>query len=627
MIARALAVLVVAGAMHAASAPEWVRAAMAAPIPAQPPRTSAVVLLDSTTLAVAPAGDITTQRRRVVKILAPAGRNYAYGFAMFDDRTKLKTLRGWSIDPTGDVKVLRERDAVETSAASFEVFTDAKMKVLDIPSETGSVVAFEYETREEPYEPTTVWRFQENIPVLRARLEARLPAGRTYTAKWMNHAPVEPAAGPVWEVTGVPAIADEPRMPDDAAVAGRLSVQWNAPRSWSDVAAWYQSLATARLAPTAPLQTKVRELTNGAADKIRPLAKFAQRDVRYVAVEIGIGGYQPHAAGDIFTNRFGDCKDKATLLRAMLREAGVDAHYVLVHTTRGAVDPAFPSVHAFNHVISAISIPRERAKGLDAVIEHPQLGTLLLFDPTNTTIPLGQLPPYLQASRGLLVTPTGGDLIELPAAKPEASALRRKAKLQLDANGVLSGSVEEIRTGAMAASMRDQLQALSAADRIKVVESGLAHHLASHTASEVKIENLDDPDADLVVRYNVSAPGYAKKVAGMILVRPRVIGAKGESTVPLADRKHGYVTEGPSLQTDEVEIAVASMTLDELPRAVSLSTPHVQYASSSAFEQGVLRYSRQYAMKTWSVDREALPALNDAFAKIAADERASAVFK
>ena len=139
MIARALAVLVVAGAMHAASAPEWVRAAMAAPIPAQPPRTSAVVLLDSTTLAVAPAGDITTQRRRVVKILAPAGRNYAYGFAMFDDRTKLKTLRGWSIDPAGDVKVLRERDAVETSAASFEVFTDAKMKVLDIPSETGSV--------------------------------------------------------------------------------------------------------------------------------------------------------------------------------------------------------------------------------------------------------------------------------------------------------------------------------------------------------------------------------------------------------------------------------------------------------------------------------------------------------
>lgn len=627
MIARLLAVLAVTGALHAASAPAWVTSAMATPIPPQPPRTTAVVLLDSTTLTVVPSGDVTTQRRRVVKILAPAGRNYAYGLAMFDDRTKLKSLRGWSIDPAGEVKVLRERDAMETSAGSFEVFTDAKMKVLDFPSETGSVVAFEYETREEPYEPATVWRFQESIPVLRARLETRLPQGWAYTAKWMNHAPVEPAAGPSWEVTDVPAIADEPRMPEELAVAGRLGVQWNAPRSWSDVAAWYHGLATSRLAPTAPLQTKVRELTANATDKIRPLAKFAQRDVRYVAVEIGIGGYQPHAAGDIFTNRFGDCKDKATLLRAMLREIGVEAHYVLVHTTRGAVDPAFPSVHSFNHVISAIAIPRERAKGLDAVIEHPKLGTLLLFDPTNTTIPLGQLPPYLQASQGLLVTPGGGELIELPAAKPETSALRRKAKLQLDANGVLSGSVEEIRTGAMAATMRDRLQSLSVADRIKVVESGLSYHLANHTASDVKIENLDDPDADLVVRYNVSAPGYAKKVAGMILVRPRVLGAKGESTVSLTDRKHRYVTEGPSVQTDEVEIAVASMTLDELPKAVSVSTPHVQYASSSAFEQGVLRYSRQYAMKTWSVDKEALPALNEAFAKIAADERASAVFK
>jgi hypothetical protein len=114
----------------------------------------------------------------------------------------------------------------------------------------------------------------------------------------------------------------------------------------------------------------------------------------------------------------------------------------------------------------------------------------------------------------------------------------------------------------------------------------------------------------------------------MVLVRPRVLGAKGESAIATADRRHGYVTDGPSLQTDEVEIAVAPpLALDELPKAVTVTTPHVQYASSSNFEQGVLRYKRSYAMKTWSVERDAIPALNEAFAKIAADERASAVFK
>ncbi len=628
MIARTLAVLLFAGALQAATAPDWVRAAMAKTVPPQPPRTAAVVLSDTTTLTLAASGEMTTQRRRVVKILAPAGRDYAYGYAAFDDRTKLRTLRAWSVEPSGEVHKFRERDAIETSAASFEVFTDAKMKFIDIPSEVGSVVAIEYETREQPYEAATVWRFQERIPVLHARLEARVPAGWQHTAKWMNYAPVEPTAGPAWELSDIPAVADEPRMPAGAAVVGRMGVQWNASRSWNDVAAWFDGLAASRLAPTAPVQARTRELTSGAADPIHALARFAQRDVRYVAVEIGIGGYQPHAAGEVFTNRFGDCKDKATLLKAMLKETGVESHFVLVHTTRGAVDPSFPSVSAFNHVISAIRIPRERAKGLDAVIEHPRLGTLLLFDPTSTTTPLGQLPPYLQASRGLLVTSPGGELIELPAHAPESSALRRTAKLQLDVNGALSGTVEEIRTGAMAASMRGDLQSLSGPERVKFIESGLAYHLANQTASDVKIENLDEPEKDLVVRYSVAAPGYAKRVAGMILIRPRVLGVKGESTVAMAERKHAYVTDGPSLQTDDVEIAIPpAVTLDELPKPVTVTSPHVQYTSSSTFAGGVLRYSRKYAMKSWSVERDAIPTLNEAFAKIAADERASAVFK
>ena len=628
MIARTLAVLLVASAATAASAPDWVQRAAAEPVPAQPARTAAVVLSDTTTLSFAPSGDVTTQRRRVVKILTSAGRDNAYGAAVFDNNTKLLALRGWSIAPSGEVTKLRERDALETTAASFEVFTDTRMKFLDLPSEVGSVIAYEYETREKPYEAVSVWRFQERIPVLRARFEAKVPAGWQYTAKWMNYASVEPSAGPAWELRNVPAIADEPRMPEDGVVAGRMGVHWNNSRSWSDVASWYQGLAAPRLAPTPPVQAKTRELTANAVDPVRAVARFAQRDVRYVAVEIGIGGYQPHAAGEIFTNRFGDCKDKATLLKAMLKETGVESYYVLVHTTRGMVEPSFPSVHAFNHVISAIRIPRERTKGMEGVLEHPRLGTLLLFDPTSTTTPFGQLPQYLQASRGLLVTESGGELIDLPAHAPESSVLRRTAKMELDEGGMLRGSVEEVRTGTIASDMRSHLQTLNAAERVRYIESSLAHHLARQTASDVKIENVDEPEQDLVVRYTVAAPGYATRVADMLLVRPRVLGTKGESAVATAERKYGYVTDGPSLQTDEVEITLpAAAALDELPKPVTLTTPHVQYTSSSKFEKGVLRYSRKYAMKAYGVDLEAIPALNDAFAKIAADERASAVFK
>src|SRR5206468_12881899 len=110
---------------------------------------------------------------------------------------------------------------------------------------------------------------------------------------------------------------------------------------------WYARLCAARRAPTPALQAKVRELTASASstiDKMRALALFAQRDVRYVAIEIGIGGYQPHAAGEVFANRYGDCKDKVTALSAMLREIGVESYYVIVSTYRGVVDRQFASL-------------------------------------------------------------------------------------------------------------------------------------------------------------------------------------------------------------------------------------------------------------------------------------------
>src|SRR5258708_36941278 len=77
---------------------------------------------------------------------------------------------------------------------------------------------------------------------------------------------------------------------------------------------------------------------------------ISQHDVRYVAIEIGIGGYQPHYAGDILANRYGDCKDKVTLMRALLHEAGVASDYVLGTTQRRPVRPGFSSVGGFNHV-------------------------------------------------------------------------------------------------------------------------------------------------------------------------------------------------------------------------------------------------------------------------------------
>jgi hypothetical protein len=353
-----------------------------------------------------------------------------------------------------------------------------------------------------------------------------------------------------------------------------------------------------------------------------------QQQVRYVAVEIGIGGYQPHAAADVFSNRYGDCKDKVTLLRTMLRAAEVESYYVLVNTTPGFVDAEFPTASVFDHAIIAIRLPPGTSlTGVHSSVQHPRLGTMLFFDPTSSVAPVGYLPQYLQQSRGLLVTPDGGELVALPAAPPNANELRRRATLRLDEKGTLSGEIEEMRSGEMAADLRALLRPLKANDRSTLIESAVANSVADFNATELKIEHLDEAGTDLLVRYKVVIPGYAKRTAGLILVRPRVLGQKGEKLADPSNRKYAYVTDGPSLQTDQFEIALPdSLHLDGLPPSVSISNDLLSYSSGSQYEDGKLLFRRQYEMRAFSVEPSKLPELNGAFSKIAADERGSAVF-
>ena len=92
---------------------------------------------------------------------------------------------------------------------------------------------------------------------------------------------------------------------------------------------------------------------------MQAIADFVQHNIRYVAIELGIGGYQPHRAAEIFGHHYGDCKDKATAMSAMLHEIGVDSYYVVINSERGSVTPDMPANSGFNHVILAVKLPPE----------------------------------------------------------------------------------------------------------------------------------------------------------------------------------------------------------------------------------------------------------------------------
>jgi hypothetical protein len=258
-------------------------------------------------------------------------------------------------------------------------------------------------------------------------------------------------------------------------------------------------------------------------------------------------------------------------------------------------------------------------------LDHPKAGKLLFFDPTSDSTPIGTLPAVEQQGRGLLVLSDGGELVMLPSAPPRASQLRRKAKLALDASGTLSGEVEEVRTGTLAAEMRAALHPLSATERARWIDTSVAAHLTQAEVRDLSIENIDHSSADVVVRYHLVARDYITHAADLSLIRPRVLGEKADAHIGV--RKQSYETGGLSLQTDDIEIAVApELTLSELPPPVAIHIVPLTYTSEATFDGKALHYRREYTVQEHAIPVGGIDEANRAFAKIAAAERSTAVF-
>jgi transglutaminase-like putative cysteine protease len=405
--------------------------------------------------------------------------------------------------------------------------------------------------------------------------------------------------------------------------------------TWSDIGTWYADLARGRRDASPQLKQKVAELTAAAPSllaKMQALGAFVQDDIRYVAIELGIGGYQPHAAADVLNHEYGDCKDKATLLGAMLEQIGVKSYPVIINASRGVVSQATPpSPFGFNHAILAVALPSDLADpSIDATYNHAKLGKLLFFDPTNPVTPFGSLSGSLQGNYGLLVTPDGGELVQLPALPPSANGVTRTATLTLDESGTLRGDVREIRQGDRAAEQRFAVRAAKAdTDQIRPIERLLSTSLSSYEITKASVVNLPTSSRAFEWRYSLEASHYGKVTSDVLLIRPRVVGSESRADLETHEpREHPYEFEAPERDSDVFEIALPpGYQLDSLPQPVDVDDGFATYHSKTELIGRTLRYTRSYEIDELRVPADRVQDLRALFRIIEADERSEAVLK
>jgi hypothetical protein len=609
-----------------------------------------VLLYSETNVTVFSTDRIKIQVRDAYKILRPDGRHYGTVAVYFNPQRKVKSLHGWCIPAQGKDYEVKDKDAVEVSPniQGAELISDAKYKVLHIPaSDPGNIVGYEYEVDEQPLFLQNIWNFQETDPVRESHFSLQLPSGWEYKASWLNHPEVKPTqAGSnswQWTVNDVNEIRREPLMPPMRGVEGQMIVSFftssggpapNANADWNAMGKWYANLVGERVDASAEIKQQVAALTASkttSLEKMEAIAEFVQHDIRYVAIELGIGGIQPHSASDVFSHHYGDCKDKATLVRSMLREIGVESYHVVINAERGSVTADMPAHDGFNHVITAIKLPDGLTdSSLIATMQHPKLGRILFFDPTNELIPFGQIGGYLQANYGLLVTPDGGELIELPQQPSAMNSIRRTAQLTLDTTGTLRGEVKEVRLGERASSERRRLRTVSKdADRIKPIEELLANSLSSFHITHASLVNLYQTDQPFGFNYSFESVNYAKNAGNLLLVRPRVIGNKGSGFLETKEpRKYPVEFEGPASDTDTFEITIpVGYAVDNLPPPVDADYSFASYHARTVVNGNVVGYTRTFEVKELSVPVNKAEDLRKFYRIIAGDERNTVVLK
>ena len=650
LVFAAVCVLAVVRPALAGDAPQWMHAVASVPLPAHDEKTDAVLLYSERNVNVQSVEKMKTHVRIAYKILRPSGRDYGIAAVPFNAHSKINGLRGWCIPAQGKDYEVKDKEAIEVSlpkVAGSELISDVKDKLLRIPAaDPGNIIGYEYEEEEQPMVLQTVWTFQRELPGRELHFSLQLPSGWEYKASWINYSEVKPTQSGAnswqWVVSDITAIRKEAEMPPIEGVAGQMAISFFPPggastngfKSWPEMGKWYLNLTNGRRDASPQINQQVASLTASGKtqlEKMKAIGYFVQHDIRYVAIELGVGGWQPHSASEVFTHHYGDCKDKATLMSSMLSQIGVESFYVLINVERGAIFPETPARISFNHAIIAMKLPAGLSDpSLVATVQHPRLGTLLYFDPTNELTPFGEIGGYLQENYGLLVTSEGGELVELPKQAPAMNSIVRTATLTLDPSGTLKGDVSETRMGDRAWVERERLRTVTKdTDRVKPIEDLLAGSLSLFRITKASITNLNKTDQPFGFNYTFEAQGYAKNAGGLILVRPRVLGVKTSGVLETKEpRRFPIEFEGPSRDTDTFDITIpAGLVVDDVPPPLDADYGFASYHSKTEVKGNVIHYSRTFEVKELSVPVAKADELKKFYRQIGGDERNTVVLK
>jgi len=359
--------------------------------------------------------------------------------------------------------------------------------------------------------------------------------------------------------------------------------------SWQDVGRWYGDLQKEPLQVTPAIQAKATELTKGLKtddEKIHALYKFVSLKYHYIGLDFGIGRYQPHAADDVLDNGYGDCKDKHTLLAALLKAVRIDAWPVLIHSQR-RLDPDIPSPAQFNHVITAV----------------PQGESLLWLDTTPEVAPYGLLLLTLRNKQALIIPSNKApSLVTTPANPPFAQEQKFTTEGKLGGDGVFKGHINQYYHGDAEVLMRTVFRQVAESKWNETVQQFSYRLNFGGEVSNVKITPPDDIDKPFEISYDYERKNYADWENRQIVAPLPPLGMEVPSGSPEKKLKEPLLLGalGKVIYHSRVELPKGYEAT--APASCHQSNSFVDYSGDTRIANGIMETDRVLVIKKNEVE-------------------------
>ncbi|HET8548145.1 MAG TPA: hypothetical protein VFL57_09085, partial [Bryobacteraceae bacterium] len=481
----------------------------------------------------------------------------------------------------------------------------------------------------------------QSAPVLTSRFILSLPPGWEVRGTVWNHLPFEPAISGstwTWEARDLPWLEPEEYSPGAHAIAPRLAISYypsagtnpalRPVKDWTTVSTWLSGPYDAAAEVTPEIRRKAEELTRDVKselERIRAIAAFAQQ-TNYVAVAMNLtrgGGYIPNRARDIVEHNYGDCKDKVTVMRALLAAVGIESWPLVIYSgDRDFVRPEWPSPQQFDHAIIAVRVSAQT--NVPAMLDHPRLGRLLMFDPTDASTPVGDLPDQEQGSHALVLAGAKGELVRMPLLPASGNRMESHVEAKLTPAGSLTAHAQRQYFGQAAARLRSVTRQHK--DDVKRwFELGMSRRLGGMSLNGVvPSDRMQDGRLQVDLDFALKQFGQIMQER-LLVVEPGGLLAGTGYSFPAKTRRWP-VRLTASLRRDRVSIDLPEgFTPDEIPDPVELQSRWGKYAASWSVKEGKVAFQQTLEIPNTTAPASDYGAIREFFEKVAGAQHSAVV--